>query len=171
MAENEKSPRLDPEALKARLEPNHLKPDLDKMKTSVEEKATPDDDEKEKDKKAAEDPRSKTPYTFQFKWKDTRGKLWQGQFTTKILNANEERLSGIMQAQLCGGIPYDNLDPYTLEIGFVIAHLAFSLSEKPKWYANIMDRPDGFPVIQAVMREVRSYEDWFRLHGQIEEDG
>jgi len=163
--------KLDPEALKSRLEPAHLKPNIEKMKEDVATKATPDEDDEKKDKEAANDPRSKTPYTFQFSWSDERGKLWEGTFTTKILNVNEERMAGIMQAQLCGGVPYDNLDPYTLEIGFVISHLAFSLTERPKWYEKLLERPDSFLVLQAIMREVRSYEEWFRKHGTFETDG
>lgn len=170
MPEETTPKKLDPEALKARLEPSHLKPDIEELKKSVEGKSTPDGDEEAKDKKAALDPRSKTPYTFQLSYEDPRDKKWEGQFTTKILNVNEERMSGIMQAQLCGGIAYENLDPYTLEIGFVISHLAFSLTEKPKWWDGLLERPDSFMVAQAVMREVRSYEEWFRKHGTFEKD-
>lgn len=105
-------------------------------------------------------PRGEKSYTFQVDYKDARGKVWKGQFTNKILSIHERQQVGVMRSMLSGGQPIPSLDPMTIELNLIVAHLAYSLTEKPEWAANLRSLEDP-GVLQAIYTEVDSHESYF----------
>ena len=116
------------------------------------------------------DPRGEKSYTFQLDYEDARGKKWAGQFTNKILNIHERQKVGTMRAMLSGGQPFDSLDELTSELNLMVAHLAFSLTEKPKWAANLRALED-YQLLQAIYEEVNSHESYFLGWGPHQKQG
>ena len=116
------------------------------------------------------DPRAEKQYTFQLDYKDARGKVWKGQFTTKILSIHERSQVGAMRAMLSAGQPLQSLDAMTVELNLMVAHMAFSLTEKPKWAENLRTLEDP-GVLQAIYTEVDSHESYFLGWRAPQEDG
>jgi len=114
------------------------------------------------------DPRSKNPYTFPFEWKDPRGKVWKGMFTTHYPTPLDLIKAGTMQSRLLGGAPKESLDALTDEIAFMVSRLTFCLDSRPDWFSDPLNIIDGVPLLQAVYSEVLSFESFFRQFGKIE---
>lgn len=138
------------------LTPKHLLEELettDSMKESVE--ASVRLTEVADGDKA--DPRDQKEWTFQFSWKDGRGKLWEGQFTNKILSIAEQQRVAIFEAQLAGGLPFESLDTGMRNINHAVAHMSYSLVKKPSWANDLRQLLDPSLVI-ALYLEVASHE-------------
>jgi len=107
-----------------------------------------------------EDPKQKEKYGFDFKWKDGRGKLWEGHFVNKILSIAEQQSVGITRAKLAGGMPTSTIDPLTAEINLIISHLTFSLEDKPDW-AKDLRKLNNIELLQNLYQEVADHEAMF----------
>lgn len=121
----------------------------------------------------ADDPRLKERYTFEFDWKDLRGRRWTGKFTNRILTVRERSLAGAMQARLAAGMPYSSLDSLTAELNLIISHMAFSLEmneDRPDWSKDLRSVHDP-ALVQALFREVQAHEGMFLGWGQAETGG
>lgn len=115
--------------------------------------------------KVANNPKMQKHYTFMFSWKDGNGKLWQGNFTNKVLSIKERQLMGIMRARMSGGLAIDSIDPLTQELNLIIAHLTFSLVKRPKW-ASDLQALENIKLLQEIYLEVSSHEAMFLGYGQ-----
>lgn len=105
------------------------------------------------------DPKAKEEYTFPFKWTDGRGKLWEGEFTDKILSIGVRQLSGALRARL-SSVPFNQLDGFTAHINMMIAHMTFSLVKRPDWAKDLREL-HNVDLIQALYDEVASHEATF----------
>jgi len=154
-----------------RMTPTHLESvTTESLKEEVEkamEAPSPEDQAKEPSK----DPRARNPYTFQFSWADSRGKKWEGTFTTHYPTPLDLLRAGTMQSRLLGGAPKESLDALTDEIAFIVARLTFSLDDKPEWFKDPLSIVDGVPLLQAVYSEVLGFEQFFREHGSVAGSG
>lgn len=110
------------------------------------------------------DPKGREEYTFRLRWTDGRSKLWEGEFTNKILSIGERQMAGTLRARF-SNVAFDRLDALTSEINFITAHLTFSLKDKPEWAKNLRDLKD-IALIQAIYEEVASHEATFFGLGQ-----
>lgn len=164
----EKQERLTAEEVARRLTPTHLeKVSADDLKAQVER-----DMDGEAPEQAAvdpsKDPRAQNPYTFHFDWTDSRGKRWQGGFTTHYPTPRDLLQAGTMQARLTASTPKESLDALTDEIAFIMSRLAFCLDDRPTWFSDPLSIVDGVPLLQAVYGEVAAFEQFFRVHGSTE---
>lgn len=135
-----------------RLKPDHL--DLDDVKQQIEQKT------KDPEPKPTDDPRAQERFTFQFRWTDPRGKVWDGAFTNKILSIRERQLAGSFRSVLAAGIAASVLDDYTNELNLIISHLKYSLVDHPEWAKNLQDLQDP-RIAQALYEEVLAHEATF----------
>lgn len=115
------------------------------------------------------DEKYKERYTFQFKWKDGRGKVWKGSFTNKILTIAEQQAVGILRAKLGGGMPSNTIDAFTNEINLMIAHMTYSLDDVPEW-AKDLRKLQSVELLQQIYLEVASHEATFFGSSSIEEN-
>ena len=138
-----------------RQEASHLQ-DTSALKEEVE-KSVKGQGEKTIDLK---DPKAAKSYTFSLDYTDAHGKTWAGSFTTKILSIGERQLVGALRARMSGGAQVESLDALTVEINLMLAHLAYSLTDKPKWADNLAELED-VGVVQAIYSEVASHEAYF----------
>lgn len=144
-------------------QPDHLRTlipeEVDALKDAigkkVEQLAEGDVPEKE-----STDPKAQREYTFDFRWKDGRGKVWAGKFTNKVLSIRDRQLVGIMRSNLAGGISPAALDALTAEINLMIAHLSFSLTARPKWAEDLLTL-DDVRLLQEIYMEVANHEATF----------
>lgn len=113
-----------------------------------------------KNKIDLDDPRAQEKYTFKFSYTDARGKEWAGDFSTKILTIHERQMVGALRAQWGGGLPVSAMDALTNELNLMLAHLTYSLSDKPTWAANLRKLQD-FQLLQKIYEEVASHEAYF----------
>lgn len=157
--------KLTPEEVNRRLVPSHLaNVTTESLKEAVQKETEPEAEE-EAAVDPTKDPRARNPYTFQFDWTDTRGKRWQGSFTTHYPTPRDLLQAGTMQARLTGSTPKDSLDALTDEIAFIVSRLSFCLDNRPDWFGDPLSMVDGVPLLQAVYGEVLSFEQFFRKHG------
>jgi len=141
--------------------PPSVEPDLDEMKDAIEKEVAPT--EKEKNKKLLDNPRSKAEYEFKIDYSDPRGKQYAGRFTNKVLTIGQQQMVGIMRSRLAGGMPLESLDALTIEVNLMVAHMTYSLTEKPKWAENLTALTD-IALVQMIYLEVASHEATF--HGR-----
>lgn len=139
--------------LTKKLEMPHLRPTNELAAEAVEavEGAKP----------RVEDSRESSEYTFDFDWKDRKGKRWTGKFTSKILTLGEQGLVGILRARLSGNVPYESLDEFTREVNFLVAHLTYALKERADWAQDLRSLND-ITLLQALYAEVAKHEAIFR---------
>ena len=142
--------------------------DLEAQAKQVTEETKPQE-EKEEPKDLTKDPRNKNPYHFNFKWKDARGKKWEGDFVTHMPTVRDLQNAGVLESKLNGGMPVHSIDNVTAELNFVLARLQYVLDERPNWFKDPFSIIDGSDLIQAVYAEVASFELFFRKHGKIED--
>jgi hypothetical protein len=158
------------ESIEDRLTPKHLileAPSDEELKEQVAKAALPEKPEVDPDKP---DPRGEKRYTFQIEYKDARGKVWKGQFSNKILSIHERQQVGVMRSMLSGGQPLPSLDAMTMELNLMVAHMAYSLTEKPDWASNLRSLEDP-GVLQAIYTEVDSHESYFLGWGAPQSSG
>ncbi|MFA4944440.1 MAG: hypothetical protein WC789_07040 [Lentisphaeria bacterium] len=138
-----------------RLTPGHLSADAlrEEMEQQGEKKAAEAVPPEEGGKHERE-------YTWTFRWKDGRGRVWEGEFTNKVLPIRDRQRVGQLQARLAGGIPYEQLDPDTRGINRMIAHLTFSLKKRPKWAEDLQALED-VQLLSELYVEVIDHESTF----------
>lgn len=160
--------------IEEQLEPTHLTNEDDswivsddELKRQVEASVPPENLAKTPDKP---DPRSEKSYTFQVDFKDVRGKIWKGQFTNQILSIHERQRVGVMRSMLGGGQPIPSLDPMTIELNLMVAHMTYSLKERPTWAENLRSLEDP-AVLQHIYEEVDSHESYFLGWGTPQGEG
>jgi hypothetical protein len=140
------------EEFEKRIEADHLAPE-EEMKEDLErdvkgiKRAGLDPD----------DPMAQRQYTFQLEYFDKLKKRWAGQFTTKILSIRERQLVGALRSRMSGGSSMESLDALTIEINLMLAHLAYSLTERPDWAKELGELED-IGIVQAVYAEVAAHE-------------
>jgi hypothetical protein len=135
-----------------RLKPTHLDPD--DLKDQIKEKSGTVD-------KAVDDPKGLETYTFQFRWVDGRGQIWEGEFTNKILSIGERQQAGVLRAMLGRGVGPGQLDEFTNEINMIMGHLTYSLAEKKPDWAKDLTALQNPRLLQAIYEEVASHEATF----------
>lgn len=157
--------------IEARLNPSHIDPpDLeapelpsdDELRESVV-KGTLEREDKGPEKgvkRRSDDRRSHREFTFSLNFMDETGKAWLGEFTTKILSIHDRQRSGILRAQLGGGLPLESFDAVTAELNMIMAHLTFSLTQRPPWAESLRTLDDP-SILQAIYAEVASHEAFF----------
>lgn len=105
-------------------------------------------------------PRHERVYTFDFVWKDGRGKKWEGTFQNQILSISDRQLVGIMRARMGSNAPVEALDALTRELNLMISHMSFSLIERPDWAKDLRALQD-VRLLQALYTEVAEHEATF----------
>ncbi len=103
-------------------------------------------------------------YTFLFEWEDGNGKVWKGEFTNQILDIKTQQMVGVMRARMGRGMPIESLPEITNEINLMVAHMTYSLSERPGWAKSLDDLTD-IALLQAIYMEVAKHDATF--HGRI----
>jgi len=114
------------------------------------------------------DPKDSERYVFDFKYRDSRGKVWSGKFTNRILKVGQRRMLKILKAQLSGGVSVQALDADGWLLNGMLAHLQLSLernSDFPKWAEDLEALYDE-RIIEALYEEVASHEAIFRRDGE-----
>lgn len=139
--------------LAERLRADHLSEH--ELKAEIEQT----DPKQEEPKFDPNDPKAQEEYTFQFKWKDGRGKSWEGEFTDKILSIGSRQMVGALRARF-SNVSFDRLDALTAHINMMIAHLTFSLTKRPEWAKDLREL-HNIDLIQAIYDEVASHEATF----------
>jgi hypothetical protein len=166
----------DMQSIQERMKPTHLIrednpdpeiPSDEDLKKKVEAAALPEEPKADPDKP---DPRGEKKYTFTLDYKDARGKIWKGQFTNKILSIHERQQVGVMRSMLGAGQPLPSLDPLTVELNLIVAHMTYSLTEKPDWAANLRSLEDP-QLLQEIYMEVDSHESYFLGWGTNQSEG
>lgn len=140
--------------------PPHLTNLREDAEAALEAVNAPQEKEEGAPQPSPPNPKDGREYQFTLSYRDRRGKLWTGEFTSKILTIRERQAVGIMRARLANGLPFESLDALTLELNLMIAHMTFSLTARPKW-AEELDKLDDFGVLQAIYQEVASHEAHF----------
>lgn len=113
--------------------------------------------------KAQRDPRDREEWSFDFSYTDSRGKQWIGRFTNKILNLGERQKAGILVARFNGGSPVHALPPDVTFINEALAHLEFSLTDRPPWAQDLQSTYDA-GLIMALYNKAQEHERvYFRL--------
>lgn len=127
-------------------------------------------------KAEADNPKGQESYTFTFKHRDARGKLWKGTFTNKMPTVAARQLIALLQSDWQAGRPWESIDPSILTINEMIAHMQYTLkpSEDAAWARDSDGRLEirnlhDHGVIQALWAEVSSHEAIFLGHGAPEE--
>lgn len=146
---------MDPQEMEDRLDPKHLRvSDMAKHAQEQAERveqgitASPEEDD---------DPKAEKTYTFQFNWKDSRGRTWKGEFTNEVLTVRQRQLVGVLRAQLANNTPAEALDQMTRELNLMIAHMTFSLVKRPQWAQELTDLTD-IRLLQELYEEVLAHE-------------
>lgn len=156
------------EELVKRLEPSHLKEAVDATAGKAELEKQLEAPEEEAAKLAAKnDPKLNKRYPFKFKWTDGRGKTWEGDFVNEVLSIRQRQMVGVLRARMAAGVPVESLDELTQEINLMIAHMTYSLVEKPKW-AEDLQALESIRVIQELYGEVLTHEATFLGYQQPE---
>lgn len=99
-------------------------------------------------------------HEFDLDYTDSRGMLWTGHFKTHVLTLGEKTQVGLTRARLAGGVSPISLDPQTLDILEMQAHLAVALDGGPEWAKNLSGIRD-INVLAEVYKEVLSHEERF----------
>jgi hypothetical protein len=141
--------------LEERLSARHLQEpeDTEVLKEAAEAVLQPI--EKGPEEKA--DPRDAKVWTFNFVWTDGRRKTHEGVFTNRILTIGQQQQVAILEAKLCGGMPFESIDQATRSINHAIAHMTYSLTSTPPWARDLRKVEDPMLVI-AIYQEVASHE-------------
>jgi len=142
------------EEIKKRLEPTHLNEAIDAIRGKQE---ITESQEKEDKPDNSDDPRLQRKYTFKFKWADGRGKVWLGEFTNEILSIRQRQMAGVLRARMAAGVPFESMDDLSQEINLMIAHMTYSLVEKPAW-AEDLQAIDDVLLLQKLYEEVLGHE-------------
>ena len=106
-------------------------------------------------------------HTFELDWTDLRGYRWTGSFTCDVLTIAQRPQVGLTRARLLNGVSPHLLDPETLDILEMRAHLAVALVKAPDWMKKLGDFRD-INLLGAIYKEVASHER--RFWGATDDD-
>jgi hypothetical protein len=90
------------------------------------------------------------------------GKMYEGEFSSKIPNAKDQALIAKHRAMLNGGFD-DGLDPGTLNLHYRISYLRYTLTQFPDWWkkSDLGYELYDINVIDEVYGKVLKFEtDW-----------
>ena len=104
-------------------------------------------------------------HTFALDFMDSRGRRWTGQFKSRILSIEQRVQVGLIKSRLAGGAPLSSLDDTTQTMLEMRAHLAMSLTLRPKW-ANDLGKLRDVQVLTALYAEVAQHEARFWGSGE-----
>jgi hypothetical protein len=157
-----------PAEIQERLKMSHLGESEDELKDQVKQatRVVRHDDEVE----PGEDPRDKEEYPFVFNWTDSRGKVWHGNFVNRILDVQKRQESGVLQATLQGGLPFEAFTPFHRDLNVAIAHMTYSLTKREKWAKDLRKILDP-DLILALFEEVALHEATFWRRGEDQSQG
>lgn len=155
---------LSSEEMKKRMESFQI-PETEDLIEDAKEDVTP----VPKTKNPDNDPRDSTEYAFHFRWTNGK-KVWEGDFVNKILNLAEQQQVGVIRARLAAGLPIESLDPLTIEINLMLAHMALSLITVPDW-AKDLRLLNSVRLVQDLYEEVASHEAHFHGVGETATQG
>lgn len=96
-------------------------------------------------------------HEFDLDFTDRRGYRWTGRFKCHVLNIRERASVGLTRSRLTANTPASVIDPATLNILEMQAHLAVALDEAPEWADRLGDLYD-VAVISEIYKEVASHE-------------
>ena len=108
---------------------------------------------------AALDPRAEEEYTFKFEFTDARGRIYEGEFTNKILSRPDQRRVANLEAQL-NGLPANQVPS---DLGFLnrmMAWLTISLQKRPQW-AKDFDKVLNDDLLRKLYGEVMAHQAYF----------
>jgi len=148
---------LTQEEILKRVEPTHLT--TDGLKEEVEkttEAATKPTPESAPDA----DPKAQREYTWDFDWKDARGKVWQGKFTNRAPDMGEVVKIGVARARISSNLSLEALDDTTGEVAIMLAHLTYTLIERPDWAKDLFSITNP-RLLQEIFMEVLAHEAFF----------
>lgn len=161
------------EGIKERLDPSRLREELALPENpgDLKKQVTESLETKQEEKQDAElDPRAHKEYPFDFEWTDGRKKVWKGKFKNRILDIGDRQAVGVLRARMGANVPSDSLDPLTQEINLMLAHMTFSLIERPEWAKDLRSLTD-VRLLQELYSEVLAHEGTFLGYGSTEEAG
>lgn len=123
----------------------------------------PPDEVEEDEQEPEEDPRDQPVYTFQFSYRERKGKgvLRVGTFVNHILTIEDMQKVGIYEAQLCNGLPRSSFSEEVLNLNMMIAHMSMSLKDRPEW-AKQLSKVNDLGLLYALWQEVNGHEATFR---------
>lgn len=156
--------RMNPDELRDRMNPDHLT--LEDRKIEIQKQAEKAKIQEVEKEDPETNPRAQREYTFDFLWEDGNGKIWKGKFTNRVPNVETRALIGLLRAQLSNNIPFQSLDPMTQEINLVLAHLSFSLVQRPPW-AEDLGSLFNFELVQRIYQEVTAHEVTFLGYAEV----
>lgn len=141
------------------LTPSHITEQIPKDVSTLKEEVQNSIDIKPVEEKVTpkESLKSQREYTFNFNWTSPAGKNYKGEFTNRILTIRDKQGVGLMRAKLAGGMAYEAMDPVTIEINLIIAHLTFSLIKRPSWADDLLGLTE-LSLLQEIYVEVASHE-------------
>jgi hypothetical protein len=109
---------------------------------------------------ALEDKRLQRDWTFQFKFTDGSGKVFEGSFTNRVPDIATKLRIHQASVKLSGGAAWEALPPRFQSLCSSLAYMTFSLIEKPKW-ANDLRAVLDEDLVFALFEEVFSHERTF----------
>lgn len=101
---------------------------------------------------------------------DVDGTHYEGIFTTRKLSVKAQAQIGVRRSQLNGGYYYDEKNPGVgIDVGThitnnIIAHLEFSLIQKPSWFD--VDKIYDFGLLGVIFKNVIDFEQSFFRRGR-----
>jgi hypothetical protein len=119
---------------------------------------------------AQEDPRDKEEYTFSFDWTNRRGRVYRGRFVNKILSIGDRQAASILAAQFSGGLPLSAVAEDIIDLNAAIAHMSYSLIQKPDWAKDLRTQTDVQLVLE-LWKEVARHEARFHRLGEDQASG
>lgn len=100
-------------------------------------------------------------FTFDLDYQDRRGRRWRGTFQAHVLNVRERRESGILMADLLGGLSPAAVHGDVATMANVVSWLTLALDKpRPRWAEDLEALLDP-QVVLAIYDEVASYEATF----------
>jgi hypothetical protein len=115
----------------------------------------------EKKSQTDADPKAAEEYTFEFSHTDSRGKVWSGKVTNRVLTIRQRQQAKVVKATLSGNLPVSALDADIWNLNEMVAHLSVSLVKRPKWASELTDLYDE-EIITKLYEEVIAHENYFR---------
>ena len=113
--------------------------------------------------------RMEVNYTFDFEYpapEDRRPgeKVYKAKFTNTMASIQIRRKIGITRASLGGGVPFEQLDPFTRELNLIVAHLTWTLdataNPEGHWSRSLENIYD-YELLQTLYGQVVMHENTF----------
>lgn len=96
-------------------------------------------------------------FSFRFRHRDQRGRLWEGDFEAHVLTIREHIEHGALWSQLLHGVPPERVSAQAVTLADMVAWLTLAITRCPKWADDLLALRD-LSVISALYGEVASYE-------------